>query len=121
MSGHVVEMAEDVLETPSIGLRGKWLVAMKVQIVVGYLALAVGVPWVVWVSRSAIATESDRTSSERFTQADGRALADAERVAREKLYQSIDVRLDALDRDNARILAILERLEASFRNRGNQQ
>lgn len=100
-------------------LRGPWVVAFKVQIVVGWILLGVAVPWVIWVTRSAIAVESVAASPERFTQADGRELADAEREARERLAERIDARLNSLERDTARMIAILERVEAQTKRGEN--
>jgi hypothetical protein len=119
MSEGILEMEREAEEVPMQGLKGRWVVAMKVQIVVGYIALMAGVPWAAWVTQAAIAVESDRVSTERFTQSDGRQLQDLERAAREKLAERIDERLNALERDSARILAILERVETQTR-RGMQ-
>lgn len=100
------------------GLRGKWVVAMKVQIVLGYIGLAFGVPWAAWITQDAIANETFRSSGDRFTQLDARDLEDRQRIARDARFGQVEARLGKLEQDMARAVTILERVEANTRRIG---
>ena len=100
------------------GLRGKWVVAMKVQIVLGYIGLAFGVPWAAWITQDAIANESFLSSGDRFTQLDARDLEDRQRIARDARFGQVEARLDKLEQDMSRAVTILERVEANTRRIG---
>lgn len=117
--GTLLEVDVDTSEAVKMGLRGRWLVAMKVQIVVGYIALVTAVPWAAWVTRDALANETFRSNADQFTQLDARDLEDRQRIARDILSGRIEARLSKLEQDSARSLAILERIETSIR-RPNQ-
>lgn len=94
---------------PSLGPR--WIMLLKIHLVLLYLAAPAALAWVVWQTRDSAANEAERGSEERFTQHDGRELEDREREARANLERSIDARLDSLEQQTARILVIVERIE----------
>lgn len=107
----LIEEGNGVERTTEQALGPRWIVLLKVHLVLLYLAAPAALAWIVWQTRDTAANEAERGSEERFTQSDGRELEDREREARSSLERSIDARLDSLEQQTARILVIVERIE----------
>lgn len=95
-------------------IEGVWAVAFKILLAMFPVLFPPYLGWCVWMTNEQFKDANFRTSGERFTQADGRALEDKISTRLVPKIESVDGRAQRLEQDAARIYSKLEQIEKSI-------
>lgn len=94
---------------------GVWAVGFKVLLALVPVITPPAIGWCIWMTNEQMKDVNFRTSGERFTQSDGRALEDKISTRLAPKIDAVDSRAQRLEQDAARIYAKLEQIEKSLK------
>lgn len=92
-------------------IKGAWAALAKVLMVGLSVVFPLVLSWAVWLTNEQMKDRAFRTSGERFTQSDANDLRTEVVDRLDTKIDRVDTRVQELERDNTRIITILERLE----------
>lgn len=96
-------------------IKGLWAFALKVHITIVSVILPLFTGWMIWITSEQFKDHAYRTSTERFTQTDGRTLEDKMTNGLGPKIEKVDMRMQSLERDTTRIFTKLEQIEQALK------
>jgi len=95
-------------------INGYWAIFAKILMVGMSVVFPLVLSWAIWLTNEQMHDRAFRQSSERFSRSDALELRTNLVGTIEKKIDKVDDRVRHMEQDNARIITILERVEAKL-------